>query len=74
MDPPKPIQAMKAPSENSFKPNPKASPRQRDDSSTDGNLFLGQKVLGELRILMRLASPTDAADLEPAKSLKGRSY
>ena len=27
-------------------------------TETDGQLFLGQKVLGELRILMRLATPT----------------
>lgn len=39
----------------------------------DGQLFLGHKVLGELRILMRLATPNGTAASSAADS-NGRSY
>jgi hypothetical protein len=40
----------------------------------DAQLFLGHKVLGELRILMRLATPTDSATNTNDGSSGGRSY
>ncbi len=39
----------------------------------DGQLFLGHKVLGELRILMRLATPNGSATNGNTDS-HGRSY
>ncbi len=43
-------------------------------SRNDAQLFLGHKVLGELRILMRLATPTDSATNTNDGSSGGRSY
>lgn len=49
---------MKATSTSRSKTNQSGPVSKTRSTDADGQLFLGQKVLGELRILMRLATPT----------------
>lgn len=56
------------------KPRPNQSPAKRPSSRNESQLFLGHKVIGELRILMRLATPTDSPSTTTDGSPGGRSY
>lgn len=56
------------------KTRPNHPPIKPSPGRPDAQLFLGHKVLGELRILMRLATPTDAASSATDGSSGGRSY
>lgn len=49
------------------------TPTKSSPDRHDGQLFLGHKVLGELRILMRLATPNGSGQNGNTDS-NGRSY
>lgn len=59
---------------SSAKARPSTSRNKSLLSKTDAQLFLGHKVLGELRILMRLASPAVGLQNEEDTCSNGHSY
>jgi hypothetical protein len=64
---------MKESSDTSFISRPKAMQAGPPEASPTGHLFLGHKLLGELRILMRLSSNTNISDDGGANGDKGPS-
>ena len=61
---------MKNSAAQSSKPRSAFSQKDQNESLLDGNLFLGHKLLAELRILMRLSSGTAT---DGGSSLKGNA-
>jgi hypothetical protein len=64
---------MKNSSDTSFLPRPQAIQASHSEANPGGHLFLGHKVLGELRILMRLSSTPSAGEAE-SKGPDGQSF
>jgi hypothetical protein len=64
---------MKQSSDTSFLSRPDALP-PHSEAHPGGHLFLGHKVLGELRILMRLSSVPSANDGAESKGPGGQSF
>ena len=65
---------MKQSSDTSFISPPKAMQAGRPERGPTDHLFLGHKLLGELRILMRLSSAGSSADHRGPKDADGHSY
>ena len=66
----KPIEPMKNSFAQSSKSRSAFSPKNQDESPLNGNLFLGHKLLAELRILMRLSS---GSATDSGSSLRGNT-
>jgi hypothetical protein len=64
---------MKESSDTSFISRPKTMQAGRPEGGPTDHLFLGHKLLGELRILMRLSSGTNITDDDGANGDKGPS-
>jgi hypothetical protein len=65
---------MKQSSDTSFISPPKALQASRPDSGPTDHLFLGHKLLGELKILMRLSSTGNSANDNGSQGPEGQSY
>lgn len=65
---------MKATSNTRSKTTPAGPIAKVRANEGDGQLFLGHKVLGELRILMRLASPTGNSQETSGNNGSHRSF
>lgn len=65
---------MKQNSDTSFISSPKAIEAGRPESGQTDHLFLGHKLLGELKILMRLSSTGSSASDTGPKGPDGHSY
>jgi hypothetical protein len=69
---PNPMKANSTPTHLKTRTNPSLS--KPSELRPDGQLFLGNKVLGELRILMRLASPALSGTGPSNNGGSGHSY
>jgi hypothetical protein len=65
--------SMKESSDTSFISRPKTMQAGRPQGGSSDHLFLGHKLLGELRILMRLSSGTNVTEEGGAGGDKGPS-
>jgi len=65
---------MKETSDTSFLSRPQALQAGHAEGNPGGHLFLGHKLLGELRILMRLSSSAGADAGAGSKGDNGQSY
>jgi hypothetical protein len=65
---------MKETSDTSFLSRPQAMQASQPEGSLGGHLFLGHKLLGELKILMRLSSRAKADAGAGSKGDDGQSY
>lgn len=65
---------MKATSTSRSKSSQSSPISKTRSTDADGQLFLGQKVLGELRILMRLATPSAGSSENSGNNGTHRSF